>query len=94
MTIGLAYRAIAFVSIAVFAAIPAAAAPLALKRVVLSSGGVGYFEYETPVEGDATAHLLAQVARHLGGERGGEARSAHRVHQYARALQVMRAVAA
>ena len=37
---------------------------------------------------------VAQVARHLGGERGGEARSAHRVHQYARALQVMRAVAA
>ena len=29
----------------------------ALKRVVLSSGGVGYFEYEAPVEGDATVTL-------------------------------------
>ena len=36
---------------------PAAAADLALKRVVLSSGGVGYFEYEAPVEGDATVTL-------------------------------------
>ena len=33
---------------------PASAADLALKRVILSSGGVGYFEYETTVEGDAT----------------------------------------
>ena len=33
---------------------PAMAAELALKRVALSSGGVGYFEYEAQVEGDAT----------------------------------------
>ena len=39
------------------AAIPAIAANPALKRVVLSSGGVGYFEYEAPVEGDATVTL-------------------------------------
>jgi len=33
------------------------AADLALKRVMLSSGGVGYFEYETSVDGDATLTL-------------------------------------
>jgi hypothetical protein len=37
--------------------IPAEAAELALKRVMLSSGGVGYFEYETTVDGDATLTL-------------------------------------
>lgn len=36
---------------------PAGAAELALKRVMLSSGGVGYFEYETTVNGDATLTL-------------------------------------
>ncbi|HEV2188502.1 MAG TPA: DUF4139 domain-containing protein [Stellaceae bacterium] len=36
---------------------PAGAAELTLKRVLLSSGGVGYFEYETTVEGDATLTL-------------------------------------
>jgi hypothetical protein len=39
------------------AASPAAAAELALKRVVLSTGGVGYFEYEAQVDGDATVAL-------------------------------------
>jgi Domain of unknown function (DUF4139) len=46
------------------AALPTAAADLALKRVVLSTGGVGYFEYESPVEGDAALTvdvLLDQV---------------------------------
>src|SRR5271156_6066627 len=33
------------------------AADLALKRVVLSTGGVGYFEYEAAVEGDAALTL-------------------------------------
>ena len=42
---------------AMAAAPPAAPATLTLKRVVLSSGGVGYFEYEAPVEGDATVTL-------------------------------------
>jgi hypothetical protein len=37
--------------------IPAEAADLTLKRVMLSSGGVGYFEYETTVDGDATLTL-------------------------------------
>jgi hypothetical protein len=52
----LAYWVIAFVGAAVVAATPSAAAP-ALKRVVLSTGGVGYFEYEAPVEGDAVVTL-------------------------------------
>ncbi|MFO1083828.1 MAG: DUF4139 domain-containing protein [Reyranellaceae bacterium] len=34
-----------------------AAQELALKRVMLSSGGLGYFEYEATVEGDATLRL-------------------------------------
>ena len=33
---------------------PRPAQDLALKRVMLSSGGLGYFEYEATVEGDAT----------------------------------------
>src|SRR5579862_10027920 len=39
------------------AALPADAADLTLKRVVLSTGGVGYFEYEAAVTGDATLAL-------------------------------------
>src|SRR5579863_4915521 len=39
------------------AASPGRAADLTLKRVVLSTGGVGYFEYEATVEGDATLSL-------------------------------------
>jgi hypothetical protein len=35
----------------------ALAQELALKRVMLSSGGVGYFEYEASVEGDASLKL-------------------------------------
>ena len=41
-----------------------AAAELSLKRVILSSGGVGYFEYAAAVDGDATLGLdvpLGQV---------------------------------
>ncbi|HEX4171287.1 MAG TPA: DUF4139 domain-containing protein [Acetobacteraceae bacterium] len=38
-------------------ATPAFAADLTLKRVMLSSAGVGYFEYEAAVEGDATLGL-------------------------------------
>ena len=36
---------------------PGQAADLSLKRVVLSTGGVGYFEYEATVAGDATLSL-------------------------------------
>src|SRR5579863_5277850 len=39
------------------AASPGRAADLTLKRVVLSTGGVGYFEYEASVEGDAALTL-------------------------------------
>lgn len=35
----------------------AAAEPLELKRVALSTGGLGYFEYETEVTGNATVDL-------------------------------------
>jgi hypothetical protein len=37
--------------------LPADAADLSLKRVMLSSGGVGYFEYEAIVDGDTTLTL-------------------------------------
>jgi hypothetical protein len=40
---------------------PAAAQELALKRVMLSSGGVGYFEYEASVENDATLRLTVNL---------------------------------
>src|SRR4051812_22921181 len=36
---------------------PAAAEELALRRALLSSGGVGYFEYEAKVQGDADLPL-------------------------------------
>jgi hypothetical protein len=39
------------------AAMPANSAELALKRVVLSTGGVGYFEYDAEVTGDAALTL-------------------------------------
>ena len=54
---------IAILLIAVLAA-QARAADLALKHVMLSSGGVGYFEYSADIEGDAALGLdvpLAQV---------------------------------
>ncbi len=39
------------------------ALPLALKRVLLSSGGVGYFEYEAQVEGAAELTLEAPLSQ-------------------------------
>jgi hypothetical protein len=39
----------------------AAAQDLALRRVMLSSGGLGYFEYEATVEGDATLKLTVSL---------------------------------
>ena len=41
----------------------AAAQELVLKRVMLSSGGLGYFEYEATVEGDATLKLTVSLAQ-------------------------------
>ncbi|MGK9168805.1 DUF4139 domain-containing protein [Inquilinus limosus] len=46
----------------VFLAAPAVAAePLALKRVLLSTGGVGYFEYEVRVTGNETLDLAVPL---------------------------------
>src|SRR5688572_22436534 len=42
---------------ALLLSVPALGQELALKRVMLSSGGVGYFEYEASVEGDASLKL-------------------------------------
>lgn len=36
---------------------------LALKRVMLSSGGLGYFEYEADVDGDATLKLTVSLGQ-------------------------------
>ena len=38
---------------------PVNAADLSLERIMLSSGGVGYFEYEAVVDGNATLSLDA-----------------------------------
>src|ERR1043165_8081311 len=42
-------------------ALPALAQELTLKRVMLSSGGLGYFEYEATVDGDATLKLTVSL---------------------------------
>jgi hypothetical protein len=45
-------------AVAVFAVVgPANAADLSLQRIMLSSGGVGYFEYEATVDGNASLSL-------------------------------------
>jgi hypothetical protein len=41
----------------------ASAQDLALKRVMLSSGGLGYFEYEATVDGDATLKLTVPLTQ-------------------------------
>jgi hypothetical protein len=48
---------------AVFLAVPALAGAqdLGLKRVMLSAGGVGYFEYEARIDGDATLPLSVRL---------------------------------
>ena len=47
----------AILAFLLLAATPAFAADLALKRVMLSTGGVGYFEFEAQVDGAATLGL-------------------------------------
>lgn len=44
-----------------FLALPATAAELALKRVVLSSAGIGYFEHEATVAGDPELELRVRL---------------------------------
>src|SRR5205807_5435117 len=55
----LMHRLLAIVALLGLFAFPtlALAKDLALKRVMLSSGGLGYFEYEATVDGDATLKL-------------------------------------
>jgi len=53
--------AVAGLTAALLASTSALAQDLALKRVMLSSGGVGYFEYEAAVENDATLKLTVNL---------------------------------
>lgn len=50
-------RLLILLPMAVMAACPAGAADLALRRIMLSSAGIGYFEYEAAVDGAATLGL-------------------------------------
>jgi len=55
-------RLLALIALPLLAAPALAQTPsLALKRVLLSTGGVGYFEYEAAVEGDATLALPVRL---------------------------------
>ena len=56
-------KRVLFVALAIVLALPvlAQAQGLALKRVMLSSGGLGYFEYEASVDGDATLKLTVPL---------------------------------
>jgi len=54
-------RRLLIVAVVSLFALPAFAQDLALKRVMLSSGGLGYFEYEASVEGDATLKLTVSL---------------------------------
>src|SRR5882762_11031253 len=57
------HRLLAIVALLGLFAFPtlALAQDLALKRVMLSSGGLGYFEYEATVENDATLRLTVPL---------------------------------
>ena len=64
MSIVLARRSLTLLAVPfVLAAGEAAAAELTLKRVLLSSGGVGYFEYAATVTGNEVLSL--PVHQHL-----------------------------
>ena len=54
-------RAVLLACACLFLSGPAGAQELELKRVMLSAGGVGYFEYEAQVEGDATLLLSVRL---------------------------------
>ena len=57
------HRLLSIAALLGFFAFPtlALAQDLALKRVMLSSGGLGYFEYEATVDGDATLRLTVSL---------------------------------
>jgi hypothetical protein len=59
------HRLLCLVSLLAILAVPtlATAQDLTLKRVMLSSGGLGYFEYEAAVDGDATLKLTVPLAQ-------------------------------
>jgi len=61
-----AYTTILFGTPAMLVSIEAAAQELELRRVMLSAGGVGYFEYEARVSGDATLELGNEKISELG----------------------------
>ncbi len=50
-------------AIAILTPVSAIAQELVLKRVMLSAGGVGYFEYEARVEGDAVLKLSVRLGQ-------------------------------
>jgi hypothetical protein len=56
-------RRLIFVAVLALCSFPilAVAQDLTLKRVMLSSGGLGYFEYEASIEGDATLKLTVAL---------------------------------
>jgi len=62
MSVAFARRSVALLAFPLaLAAGEAAAAELTLKRVLLSSGGVGYFEYEATVTGDEVLSLPVRL---------------------------------
>src|SRR5579885_514746 len=56
-------KRVLIVAVAFVLALPslALAQDLTLKRVMLSSGGLGYFEYEAAVDGDASLKLTVPL---------------------------------
>ena len=60
-TFRIARLCLAASALALLAASPALTAELALKRAILGTGGVGYFEYAAEVDAAATLHLRARL---------------------------------
>ncbi|MDF3075964.1 MAG: hypothetical protein K0S54_3631, partial [Alphaproteobacteria bacterium] len=54
-------RSLAAAALFTAVALPAAAQELSLKRVMLSSGGIGYFEHEAEVDGNAELKLNVRL---------------------------------
>ncbi len=54
-------RSLAAAALFTAVALPAAAQELALKRVMLSSGGIGYFEHEAEIDGNAELKLNVRL---------------------------------
>lgn len=54
-------RSLAVAALFTAVALPAAAQDLSLKRVMLSSGGIGYFEHEAEIDGNAELKLNVRL---------------------------------